>query len=134
MAKTRIFGAMSTISPASSYSPNGVRTWALTSTGRRRNGLTSRTGWPRCGPICGWWATGPAIPILMTTCTTILGMLPLAFGGGAGGEIQAALARAVIGGLTISTLITLVLIPAAYISIHNLLDRKRPGISVRPGK
>jgi HAE1 family hydrophobic/amphiphilic exporter-1 len=64
-------------------------------------------------------------PILMTTCTTVLGMLPLAFGSGAGGEIQAALARAVIGGLTVSTLITLVLIPAAYISIHNLLDRKR---------
>lgn len=64
-------------------------------------------------------------PILMTTCTTVLGMLPLSFGTGAGGEIQAALARAVIGGLTISTLITLVLIPAAYISIHNLLDRKQ---------
>lgn len=62
-------------------------------------------------------------PILMTTCTTVLGMLPLAFGTGAGGEIQAALARAVIGGLTVSTLITLVLIPTAYISIHNLLDR-----------
>jgi len=38
-------------------------------------------------------------PILMTTSTTVLGMLPLAIGGGAGGEIQAALARAVIGGL-----------------------------------
>ena len=66
-------------------------------------------------------------PILMTTFTTVLGMLPLAFGAGAGGEIQAALARSVIGGLTVSTLITLVLIPAAYISIHQLLDRKMPG-------
>jgi HAE1 family hydrophobic/amphiphilic exporter-1 len=64
-------------------------------------------------------------PILMTTCTTVLGMLPLAFGTGAGGEIQAALARAVIGGLTISTLITLILIPVAYISTHNLLARVR---------
>jgi len=63
-------------------------------------------------------------PILMTTATTVLGMLPLAFGAGAGGEIQAALARSVIGGLTVSTLITLVLIPSAYISIHKLLDRK----------
>jgi len=62
-------------------------------------------------------------PILMTTCTTVLGMLPLSFGTGAGGEIQAALARAVMGGLTVSTLITLVLIPTAYISIHNLLDK-----------
>jgi HAE1 family hydrophobic/amphiphilic exporter-1 len=63
-------------------------------------------------------------PILMTTCTTVLGMLPLSFGTGAGGEIQAALARSVIGGLTVSTLITLVLIPSAYISIHTLLERR----------
>lgn len=64
-------------------------------------------------------------PVLMTTCTTVLGMLPLAFGTGAGGEIQAAPARAVIGGLTVSTLITLVLIPVVYISIHSLLASKR---------
>ena len=64
-------------------------------------------------------------PILMTTCTTVLGMLPLAFGGGAGGEIQAALARSVIGGLTVSTLITLVLIPAVYTSVHDMLGRVR---------
>jgi HAE1 family hydrophobic/amphiphilic exporter-1 len=62
-------------------------------------------------------------PILMTTSTTVLGMLPLAFGGGSGGEIQAALARSVIGGLTMSTLITLVLIPVVYISTHSLLDK-----------
>lgn len=64
-------------------------------------------------------------PIVMTTCTTVLGMLPLAFVLGAGGEIQAALARAVIGGLTVSTLITLVLIPVAYVSAHGLLARIR---------
>ena len=64
-------------------------------------------------------------PILMTTSTTVLGMLPLSFALGAGGEIQAALARAVIGGLTVSTLITLVLIPSVYISIHNVIDRRR---------
>jgi len=64
-------------------------------------------------------------PILMTTCTTVLGMLPLAFGTGPGGEIQAALARSVIGGLTVSTLITLVLIPVVYISVHNLIARNR---------
>lgn len=62
-------------------------------------------------------------PILMTASTTVLGMLPLSIGAGAGGEIQAALARAVIGGLTVSTLITLVLIPTAYISIHNLMGK-----------
>lgn len=64
-------------------------------------------------------------PILMTTCTTLLGMLPLAIGGGAGGEIQASLARAVIGGLSVSTLITLVVIPTAYTGIHELIERRR---------
>jgi HAE1 family hydrophobic/amphiphilic exporter-1 len=64
-------------------------------------------------------------PILMTASTTILGMLPLSFGTGAGGEIQAALARAVIGGLAASTLITLVLIPVVYDTAHNLLGRIR---------
>jgi HAE1 family hydrophobic/amphiphilic exporter-1 len=64
-------------------------------------------------------------PILMTASTTVLGMLPLAFVLGAGGEIQAALARAVIGGLTVSTLITLILIPIAYSSVYNALARIR---------
>ena len=57
-------------------------------------------------------------PILMTTLTTILGLVPLALGLGAGAEIQAALARVVIGGLLASTLVTLVLIPAAYVSLE----------------
>lgn len=64
-------------------------------------------------------------PILMTSGTTILGMLPLAFGGGSGGEIQAALARAVIGGLMVSTTITLILIPVTYISVYNFLGRAK---------
>jgi len=57
-------------------------------------------------------------PILMTTLTTILGLLPLALGIGEGADAQAPLARAVVGGLTGSTLITLVLIPAIYSLIH----------------
>ncbi|WP_263820269.1 efflux RND transporter permease subunit [Salinibacter sp.] len=57
-------------------------------------------------------------PILMTTLTTVLGLVPLALGIGAGAEIQAALARVVIGGLLASTLITLVLIPTAYVSLE----------------
>jgi HAE1 family hydrophobic/amphiphilic exporter-1 len=55
-------------------------------------------------------------PILMTTLTTILGLAPLAAGIGVGAEIQAALARVVIGGLASSTLVTLVLIPVTYVS------------------
>lgn len=57
-------------------------------------------------------------PILMTTLTTILALLPLALGIGEGADAQAPLARAVVGGLTGSTIITLVLIPAVYSLFH----------------
>jgi HAE1 family hydrophobic/amphiphilic exporter-1 len=63
-------------------------------------------------------------PILMTTLTTMLGLMPLALGIGEGADAQAPLARAVIGGLTGSTLITLVLIPAIYSLFHP--DRTEP--------
>ncbi len=53
-------------------------------------------------------------PIMMTTLTTVLGLIPLAIGLGEGGEAQAPLARVVIGGLLSSTVITLVLIPVVY--------------------
>ncbi len=64
-------------------------------------------------------------PILMTTATTVLGLLPLALGLGVGGEIQAALARVVIGGLLASTLVTLLLIPVTYTTFANWLARAR---------
>jgi len=57
-------------------------------------------------------------PILMTSLTTILALFPLALGIGEGADAQAPMARAVIGGLTGSTLITLVLIPALYSLVH----------------
>ena len=50
----------------------------------------------------------------MTTLTTILALLPLALGIGEGADAQAPLARAVLGGLAASTVITLFLIPAVY--------------------
>jgi HAE1 family hydrophobic/amphiphilic exporter-1 len=53
-------------------------------------------------------------PILMTALTTVLGLTPLALALGEGGEAQAPLARAVIGGLLSSTLITLVFVPVVY--------------------
>jgi HAE1 family hydrophobic/amphiphilic exporter-1 len=58
-------------------------------------------------------------PILMTALTTSLGLLPLSFGFGEGGEAQAPLARVLIGGLLVSTLITLVLIPVIYSIFEN---------------
>ena len=64
-------------------------------------------------------------PILMTTLTTILALLPLAFGIGEGADAQAPMARAVIGGLACSTLITLVLIPIIFSIVHS--DRKPSG-------
>jgi HAE1 family hydrophobic/amphiphilic exporter-1 len=61
-------------------------------------------------------------PILMTTLTTVLGLLPLALGIGEGAEAQAPMARAVVGGLTSSTLITLVVVPIVYLLFHR--DKK----------
>jgi HAE1 family hydrophobic/amphiphilic exporter-1 len=57
-------------------------------------------------------------PVLMTTLTTILALLPLALGIGEGSDAQAPLARVVVGGLAVSTLITLLLIPALYSFFH----------------
>jgi HAE1 family hydrophobic/amphiphilic exporter-1 len=53
-------------------------------------------------------------PVLMTSIATMLGLVPMAIGIGDGGELQAPLARVVIGGLLASTLVTLVLVPAVY--------------------
>jgi HAE1 family hydrophobic/amphiphilic exporter-1 len=53
-------------------------------------------------------------PILMTSVATMLGLVPMAIGLGEGGELQAPLARVVIGGLLTSTIVTLVLVPAVY--------------------
>lgn len=59
-------------------------------------------------------------PILMTTLTTILGMLPLAVGIGEGAELQAPLGTVMVGGLTTSTVLTLVVVPVMYIVLDNL--------------
>jgi len=59
---------------------------------------------------------GPARlrPILMTTLTTVLGLIPLSLGIGEGGELGAPMGTAVIGGLGLATLLTLVVIPVVY--------------------
>ncbi len=56
-------------------------------------------------------------PILMTTAATVLGLIPLALGLGEGAEVQASMARVVIGGMTVSTAITLLLVPVVYTSL-----------------
>jgi HAE1 family hydrophobic/amphiphilic exporter-1 len=65
-------------------------------------------------------------PILMTTLTTVLGLLPMAIGLGEGAELRAPLAITVIGGLTVATALTLLVIPVVY----SVLDRK--GVAVEP--
>jgi HAE1 family hydrophobic/amphiphilic exporter-1 len=63
-------------------------------------------------------------PILMTTLTAILGLIPMAMGLGEGGEVQSPMARVVIGGLTTSTLITLIFIPVLYYIVEHRMERK----------
>lgn len=53
-------------------------------------------------------------PVVMTTLTTILGMVPMAIGGGQGSEMWQPMGIAVIGGLTVSTVLTLIFVPVAY--------------------
>jgi HAE1 family hydrophobic/amphiphilic exporter-1 len=63
----------------------------------------------------------------MTTLCTILGLVPMALGIGEGAELQAPLARVVIGGLTASTLVTLVLVPSVYTLFEEGLTAWRRG-------
>jgi multidrug efflux pump subunit AcrB len=62
-------------------------------------------------------------PILMTTIATIVGLIPMALGIGEGSETNLPLARAVIGGLTVSTSFTLFLVPALYTALERFARR-----------
>src|SRR5713226_8924606 len=63
-------------------------------------------------------------PILMTSLTTLVGLLPMALGIGTGSEANAPLARAVIGGLAVSTVLTLLLIPTLYVMLEERFPRR----------
>jgi len=63
-------------------------------------------------------------PILMTAVTTMLGVLPVALGYSAGGELRAGMGRATFGGMFASTLLTLFVVPVAY----TILDDLRLGV------
>jgi HAE1 family hydrophobic/amphiphilic exporter-1 len=72
-------------------------------------------------------------PIVMTTCAMVFGMLPLALALGSGAELRAPMARAVIGGLVTSTLLTLVVVPVVYTLLEDLvgiLARRRTFITL----
>jgi hydrophobe/amphiphile efflux-1 (HAE1) family protein len=62
-------------------------------------------------------------PIFMTTGTSLVGSLPLALGIGEGSELMQPLAIAVVGGLTLSTMLTLFVVPCTYLVVHSAGDR-----------
>ena len=78
------------------------------------NQLRRRRPEDELGEIIQCAATRRLRPVLMTTMTTVLGMLPIAIGSGAGGELQAPLARVIVGGLLSGTVMTLLAIPVGY--------------------
>jgi hydrophobic/amphiphilic exporter-1 (mainly G- bacteria), HAE1 family len=73
-------------------------------------------------------------PIVMSTLTTVLGLLPLALIPGEGAELRVPLATPVIGGLIVSTLLTLIVVPVLYRLVEGRGERRRlEGISERNG-
>jgi HAE1 family hydrophobic/amphiphilic exporter-1 len=77
-------------------------------------------------------------PIIMTTVTTVLGLLPMALGIGRGSDLRAPLAIAVIGGLLVATALTLVVVPVVYQSVEGVRQRvaaaTRRGTEPLPGE
>lgn len=84
--------------------------------GRRQAGLSVPDAIVRAGSV-------RLRPILMTTLTTVLGMLPLAIGMGEGAEIMRPLALTVVGGLMFSMLLTLFVVPCLYMIINGVAER-----------
>jgi HAE1 family hydrophobic/amphiphilic exporter-1 len=87
---------------------------------RRRDGIPLREAVETAGRV-------RLRPILMTSLATMLGLVPMALGIGEGAELQAPLARVVIGGLLASTLITLVFVPTVYTLFEEGWKGLRPG-------
>ena len=86
---------------------------------RREHGMSARDALIRSGRT-------RLRPILMTTLTTVLGLLPTAIGIGGQVEMMQSMSIVVIGGLTFSTLLTLILIPTVYL-LFDGEDRRRKG-------
>jgi multidrug efflux pump subunit AcrB len=66
-------------------------------------------------------------PVLMTSLATILGMVPMALALEEGSELYAPLARAVIGGLSVSVVLTVFVVPAAYLIVHRSRTKQKEG-------
>ena len=66
-------------------------------------------------------------PVLMTSLATVIGLIPMALKLGTGAEAYAPLARAIIGGLLVSVVVTVYLVPAAYLWAHRKEDMEKTG-------
>jgi hydrophobic/amphiphilic exporter-1 (mainly G- bacteria), HAE1 family len=71
-------------------------------------------------------------PILMTTLAMVFGMLPIALASGAGAETKNGLAWVIIGGLTSSLLLTLVLVPSAYMTFERIIEKVKKRFGRKP--
>jgi HAE1 family hydrophobic/amphiphilic exporter-1 len=100
---------------------NAILLVDYTNTLRRRDGMPLREAVELAGRT-------RLRPILMTTLCTILGLVPMSLGIGEGAELQAPLARVVIGGLAASTMITLVFVPCMYTVFEEGLAGLRGGV------
>lgn len=96
---------------------NAILLVDYTNTLRDRDGMERKAALLKAGPT-------RLRPILMTTLAMIFGMLPIALGRGAGSESRAPMATAIIGGLTTSTLLTLIVVPVVYTLLDDL---RHPG-------
>lgn len=84
----------------------------------RRSGMSRRDAILQAGPV-------RLRPILMTTASTILGMLPIALGLGAGAELRSPMAVAIMGGLVTSTLLSLIVVPILYDLLDDWQTRRK---------
>jgi multidrug efflux pump subunit AcrB len=92
----------------------------------------SRSLWRQGEPLKDAVAVASRIrlrPVLMTSLATIIGLIPMALKLGTGAEAYAPLARAIIGGLLVSVVVTVYLVPAAYLWVHGREDRSRTGVT-----
>jgi HAE1 family hydrophobic/amphiphilic exporter-1 len=85
---------------------------------RQREGLSRKDALLEAGQV-------RLRPILMTTAAMLGGMLPLALGLGEGGENQAPMGRAIMGGIITSTLLTLVVVPVIYTYLDEWSERRK---------
>lgn len=104
---------------------NAILLVEYTERGRRERGLTREEAVVDAGAV-------RLRPILMTTLTTLLGMLPLALGIGQGSELMRPLAIAVVGGLSVSAFLTLFVVPSAYLIINRGAERLTVWLTGKP--